>query len=86
MSTFVEAVSAVTGRAARRLRGALKPDPDPSEPSPADAGETDDYTSDASLFRCSHCDVTFISLEMESCPRCSNPVDTTPTEVELGMV
>jgi len=87
MGEFVATVSEATGRLARRLRGKLGvDDADAAATESAKSAESDDYTPEASLFRCSHCEVTYISLEMESCPRCSNPVNTTPTEVELGMV
>ena len=37
------------------------------------------------LFRCDSCNVTYISDEMDTCTRCDAPVETTPTETELGL-
>ena len=37
------------------------------------------------LYRCDSCEVTYISGEMDTCARCDAPVETTPTETELGL-
>jgi rubrerythrin len=38
------------------------------------------------LYRCGACDTTYISEEMETCPRCDGPVETTPTGRDLRYV
>lgn len=43
--------------------------------------------SDASptLYKCSKCETTYISEEMESCPECGSAVDRRPSAAELGI-
>ena len=38
------------------------------------------------LYRCDPCDVTYVSEEMDACPRCKASVETTPTEHDLGLL
>lgn len=38
------------------------------------------------LYRCENCDTTYISAMMDTCPQCDAPVETTPTERELGFI
>lgn len=44
--------------------------------------ETDE-AADSALFYCEQCDVTLISRDMETCPRCDRPVEQVPNEREL---
>ena len=46
-----------------------------------DGTGADEATS--SLFHCRVCDVTFISLEMKTCPRCDRAIDEIESEREL---
>lgn len=39
--------------------------------------------TDTALFHCARCDVTFISREMEACPRCDRQVEEIPSEREV---
>jgi rubrerythrin len=41
---------------------------------------------DSQLYRCESCDTTYISGTMDTCPQCDTPVETTPTERELGYI
>lgn len=36
------------------------------------------------LYTCSACDLTYISTDMISCPRCQTSVDEVPSASELG--
>lgn len=38
---------------------------------------------ESQLFYCAGCDVTYISREMETCPRCERAVEQIPSEREL---
>lgn len=38
------------------------------------------------LYACSRCDTTYVSEEMESCPWCSETVESIPNGYELGFV
>lgn len=38
------------------------------------------------LYVCSECDVTYISIEMESCSNCGGTVEPTPDEYDLGIL
>lgn len=51
----------------------------------ADGQEEQEHgeTADSALFHCERCDVTFISREMEACPRCDREVEEIPNEREL---
>lgn len=41
--------------------------------------------SPTTLYSCPDCETTFISEEMESCPKCDGGLDRTPDEYELGI-
>lgn len=48
------------------------------------SGETEeDFDSESRLFHCDRCGVTFISMDMDSCPRCGRAVEETPNEQDL---
>lgn len=49
-------------------------------------GETQDVHEqpETSLYVCQSCQVTYISEELASCPKCGDTVDQTPTASELG--
>ena len=58
-----------------------------SEPvEPADEGDDEEARDRAGLFECGDCQTTFISGTMDECPTCSGPVETIPTERDLGML
>jgi hypothetical protein len=38
------------------------------------------------LFHCDSCDVTLVSEELDSCPRCDGSVEKVPTEDDVGIV
>lgn len=38
------------------------------------------------LYRCRSCSVTYISMGMDSCPKCNTGVSTIPSERDLGFV
>lgn len=37
------------------------------------------------LYSCPDCEETYISEQMDLCPRCEGPVERTPSEEELGI-
>lgn len=39
----------------------------------------------AQLYRCTDCRTTYIDETMDSCPQCKTPVETIPTERDLGL-
>lgn len=39
----------------------------------------------ASLYRCTACEITYISVEMDVCPNCRETVKPVPTERDLGI-
>jgi rubrerythrin len=43
-------------------------------------------TPDSQLYRCEDCGTTYRSETMDTCPHCNTPVQTTPTERELGFI
>jgi uncharacterized paraquat-inducible protein A len=70
MSDLVDSLRAVLGR-----RGA------------SDDGHRNPPTSSSSttLYSCDDCETTYISEELQTCPRCDEPVESTPDEYELGI-
>lgn len=42
-------------------------------------------TASTRLYRCEACDITFVSEEMESCPKCCETLEQIPSGKELGI-
>lgn len=38
------------------------------------------------LYACDECGTTYVSTEMESCAQCQSPVESVPTEQDLGLI
>lgn len=38
------------------------------------------------LYACDSCGTTYVSTEMESCSQCQAPVESVPTEQDLGLL
>ncbi len=57
----------------------------PQTPPLDGGGCADGNATSTSLFTCHSCGETYISEEMDDCPRCSEPVERTPSFDDLGI-
>lgn len=73
-----------------KVEGFLKTDGDHVEEN-QEAEKQDTETEEAEtqvrtrLYQCSPCETTYVTLQMELCPECGEPLEGIPNESDLGM-
>jgi len=72
----------------KRVRAVFGVDDAQSQDDAAESAEqsTSREQRTTELFHCGSCGTTYVSREMESCSKCETPVESVPTEQDLGLL
>ena len=73
----------MTWKVLERLRGWFSRSEAADDSDELNPGETGGDEATSSLFHCRACNVTFISREMELCPRCDRVIEEIESERKL---
>lgn len=75
--------SCVTWNVWERITGLVRRSNASGSQQEEEPAEAEEERVESQLFHCPDCDVTFISREMRTCPRCDRAVERIPNEREL---